>query len=121
MKAYLFRKLSTTQKRRISKASLLVSLVAVTTACAGTPVVTTASAGCSSLIPPSWEQGIAGAPLPADDSVGSWISFGDQQTGKLDTANARTRDAIEIQRRCEARDKDAVRRATRGFFGRIFG
>ena len=94
--------------------------VAALSACA-TPIVTAQSAGCSSLIPDSWRAGVPGAPLPADDSVGSWISFGDQQTGRLDQANARTRDAIEIQRRCEARDAAAVKRATRGFFGRMFG
>jgi hypothetical protein len=47
--------------------------------------------------------------------------FGDAQTAKLDQANSRTKDTIEIQRRCEARDASAVRKATRGFFGRIFG
>ncbi len=91
------------------------------TACAGTPVVTTASAGCSSLIPQSWREGVAGAPLPDGDEVADWIVFGDQQTGRLDQANGRTHDAIELQARCEARDKAAVTRATRGWFGRLFG
>jgi hypothetical protein len=87
----------------------------------GPPIVTTQSAGCSSLIPDSWLQGVAGAPLPEGNTVGDWIVFGDAQTGKLDQANARTKDAIEIQRRCEARDAAAVKKATRGFFGRLFG
>ncbi len=89
--------------------------------CVGTPVVTTASAGCSSLIPSAWAAGVAGAPLPDGDEIADWIVFGDSQTGKLDQANARTKDAIELQQRCEARDKAAVTRATRGWFGRLFG
>lgn len=90
-------------------------------ACAGTPVVTAASAGCGSLLPDSWLAGVPGAPLPEGDTVGDWISFGDNQTGRLDQANSRTRDSIEIQRRCEERDARAVRRASRGWLGRLFG
>jgi hypothetical protein len=52
--------------------------------------------------------------------VGDWVAFGDAQTGKLDQANGRTKDAIEIVERCEKRDAEAVRKATRGFFGRLF-
>jgi hypothetical protein len=53
--------------------------------------------------------------------VGDWIAFGDAQTAKLDQANSRTKDAIGIVERCEARDAAAVKRASRGFLGRIFG
>jgi hypothetical protein len=59
--------------------------------------------------------------MPDGDTVGDWIAFADAQTGKLDMANGRTRDAIDIVARCEARDAAAVKRATRGFLGRIFG
>jgi hypothetical protein len=83
--------------------------------------VTTSAANCSSLLPDSWKQGVAPAPLPDGTTVGDWIMFGDAQTGKLDQANGRTKDAIGIVERCEARDAAAVKRATRGFFGRIFG
>lgn len=90
-------------------------------ACAGTPVVTTASASCAALLPPSWKDGVAGAPLPDGDTVGDWIAFADAQTGKLDQANSRTKDAITIVERCEKRDEDARKRATRGWLGRMFG
>jgi len=46
--------------------------------------------------------------LPADHDVGSWIAFGDAQTGQLDKANGRTADAIGIVERCEARDRAAI-------------
>lgn len=91
------------------------------TGCAGTPIVTAMSNSCASLLPQEWRQGVAGAPLPDGDTVGDWITFADQQTGKLDIANDRTKSAIGIVERCEKRDADAVKRATRGFFGRLFG
>jgi hypothetical protein len=83
--------------------------------------VTASGAGCSSLIPDEWKIGVAGAELPTEATVSAWEIFGDAQTGKLDQANGRTRDAIGILQRCEARDAAAVKRATRGFFGRLFG
>lgn len=97
-----------------------VPLVLLLGACAGPAVISTPNS-CSSLLPDTWSQGVAGAPLPEGDTVGDWISFGDAQTGKLDQANGRTKDAISIVSRCEERDKKAVRKSTRGFFGRLFG
>lgn len=86
----------------------------------GPPIVTTASAGCSSLIPPEWRQGVEGADLPLGGSIGDWIAFGDAQTGKLDQANDRTASTIGIVERCEARDAEAVRQATRRRFLGVF-
>lgn len=88
--------------------------------CAGPTVISTPNS-CATLLPVEWKQGVAGADLPTGDTVGDWIAFGDAQTGKLDQANGRTRDAIGIIERCEERDAKAVRRSTRGFFGRLFG
>jgi hypothetical protein len=82
--------------------------------------VTPSAAACSALLPPEWRQGVEGAELPQGDSVGDWIAFGDAQTGRLDMANGRTRDAIGIVERCEARDAAAVARATRRRFLGIF-
>ncbi len=87
----------------------------------GPPIVTTNAANCSTLLPDSWAQGVAGAPLPDGDTVGDWIAFGDAQTGKLDQANERTTSAIGIVSRCEERDRAAVKRGSRGFWGRLFG
>lgn len=58
-----------------------------------------------------------GAPLPAGDTMGDWIAFGDAQTAQLDKANGRTADAIGIVERCEARDAEALKRARPKFFG----
>ena len=98
---------------------LLIALAAGLSACA-TPIVTAQNAGCSQLLPAEWKEGVAGADLPADSTVGAWIAFGDAQTGKLDQANGRTRDAIEVVERCEARDAAAVKNARRGFLARLF-
>lgn len=71
------------------------------------------ASGCSALVPDSWRAGVAGADIPAADTVGDWIAFGDAQTGKLDMANGRTKDSIAIVERCEARDRAAVVEVTK--------
>ncbi|WP_299308181.1 hypothetical protein [uncultured Croceicoccus sp.] len=77
----------------------------------------TTRAACSSLLPPDWREGVAGAPLPAGETVGDWIAFGDAQTGQLDKANGRTLDSIGIVERCEERDRAAIRAARPKFLG----
>lgn len=87
------------------------------TACAGAPVVTASPSSCATLLPVEWKQGVAGAELPQGDTVADWEVFADAQTGKLDQANGRTKDAIGIVERCEARDAAAIKHATRRFLG----
>jgi hypothetical protein len=103
--------------RRTKRLVLIAGASLAVCACAP-PIVTANSSSCSSLLPPSWKDGVAGAPLPEDNTVADWEVFGDAQTGKLDTANGRTKDAIGIVERCEARDAAAVKSATRR---RLFG
>jgi hypothetical protein len=100
--------------------TILAAIALSLSACAA-PIVTTTPVACAALLPPDWKDGVAGAPLPDGDTVADWEVFADAQTGKLDQANGRTKDAIGIIERCEARDAAAVKRATRGFFGRLFG
>ena len=83
--------------------------------------MTASGAGCAALLPVEWRAGVAAAALPDGLTVGDWIAFADAQTGKLDQANDRTRDAIGIVERCEARDGDAVKRARRGWLRRLAG
>ena len=80
------------------------------------PIVTTSGAGCSALLPADWKAGVDGAPLPVGAVVGDWIAFADAQTARLDAANDRTRASIEIVERCESRDQQAIRQATRRRF-----
>lgn len=103
--------------------SILLPLALALTACAGGPPIVTASAAdCAGLLPASWKAGVSGAELPPEAaSVGDWIAFGDAQTGRLDLANGRTADAIAIVERCETRERDALKRARRGWLSRLFG
>jgi len=48
------------------------------------------------------------------------VAYADAVTGRLDVANDRTKSAIGIVERCEARDAAAVKRATRRRFLGIF-
>lgn len=80
--------------------------------------MTPSAAACSALLPPEWREGVPGPELPQGDIVSDWIALADALTGRLDQANGRTRDAIGIVERCEARDRAAVERATRH---RLFG
>lgn len=80
-------------------------------ACAGGTVINATPAACSSLIPDSWRLGVEGAALPEGNVVADWIAFADAQTGRLDMANGRTADTIGIVERCEARDREAIRRS----------
>jgi hypothetical protein len=106
-------------KRCLALAAIGAALLS--SACMGPPVLSASSAGCSSLIPQDWKNGVAGAEIPQADTIGNWISFGDAQTGKLDQANGRTADAIGIIERCEARDAAAIKRAQRNWIQRLFG
>lgn len=103
------------------KTLLAAAALSLSACVSGPPIVTTASSSCASLLPSEWKQGVAGAELPTGDTVGDWIVFADAQTGKLDQANDRAVSAIGIVERCEERDRQAVKRATRGFWGRLFG
>jgi hypothetical protein len=94
------------------KAVITLGVIASLSACAAPTILSTPNS-CATLLPADWREGVPGAPLPSGDTVGDWISFGDAQTGRLDVANGRTRDAISIVERCEKRDAEAVRRATR--------
>ncbi|MCJ7421487.1 hypothetical protein [Sphingomicrobium astaxanthinifaciens] len=83
--------------------------------------MTTNAADCAALVPAEWREGVAGATLPPEAaSVGDWIVFADAQTGRLDRANARTRDTLAIVETCEARHAEALARARRrGWFARL--
>lgn len=64
--------------------------------------VSGAPARCSELVPESWAKGIDPAPLPAFDQVGEVLTAFIDQSARLESANARTRDTITITKNCEA-------------------
>lgn len=84
----------------------------------GRPIVTTQPAGCSSLIPSEWAQGTPAAEIVASivngtANVADWMVQADREAARGDVADDRTRATIHIVTACEARDAQAVRRATR--------
>lgn len=81
----------------------------------------TQSAACSSLLPDEWKKAVQAPPLPDGETVGDYVAFADATLGKLDIVNDRLLSALGIVSRCEARDAAAVKKAGRGFFGRLLG
>lgn len=73
-------------------------------------VIAPPASPCSDLLPADWEQGVAHADLPPDDTQGSWVKFGDAEAGNLDKANDHYKAGVSIVRKCEARD-EAARKA----------
>jgi hypothetical protein len=79
------------------------------------------TAGCSTLVPEAWKDGVDSADFPSPGELAgdleakatAWRTFGVRQTGQLDKANGRTADAIGIVEACERRDANAVRQVMR--------
>lgn len=90
---------------------LASSLMLVSGACAGGPRTTNilAALQCGPLVPESLRRDVPGADLPADDTAGAWVAFGDAQTGKLDTANANKAAVVGIIDACD-RQHEAIRK-----------
>lgn len=105
-------------QRQARRLRLILPLILLALpACVGAPPIVASQSACSQLIPSEWREGVPGADLPKAATVGAWIAFADAQTGQLDKANERTAAAIGIVERCEERDRAAVRKSRRRFFG----
>lgn len=85
--------------------------------CVGSPPIISAPSACSSLLPAEWLEGVPSAPIPDGQTVGDWVAFSDAQTGQLDKANDRYKAGVGIVSRCEARDREAVKRSRPKFLG----
>lgn len=71
---------------------------------------------CGALIGPTLRTDVAGADLPADNTVGGWVAFGDAQTGKLEDANGRRAAVVEIVDNCQAEQTRLTRPRFLGLF-----
>jgi hypothetical protein len=93
------------RRRALAKALILISTPPAVAGCAHTGLTnsTQLAFSCEALIPASDRTPVAPTPLPqADASAGAlWISL-DDQTARLDQANGRLADVLDIQQRCEA-------------------
>ena len=56
------------------------------------------------------------ADLPRDNTIGEWVAFGDDQTGRLETANDRKNTALWIVGQCESEYQAAVDRLNRRWY-----
>lgn len=81
-------------------------------ACQTTPLV--AGIDCSALLGPTLRTGVESAPFPTENTVGEWVSFADQQTGRLIDANGRRAAVVEIIDACEGEQRKLTRK-------RLFG
>lgn len=76
---------------------------------------------CERLIPASLKADVPGVPIPDSEEAEAWMQAFIGQTGQLDKANERP-DAIDhIYKTCLVMHREALRKAKRGFFGRLFG
>lgn len=95
---------------------LVICAALALAACGDKVVVSTPPVRCNTFIPESWSQGVASAPIPDTegmsllDQVKAWAGAYVAADGQLDKANGRTRDAIEIDRQCEAAYNEARER-----------
>lgn len=77
--------------------------------------MTTPPARCSQLIPETWKAGVAAVPLPGFENVGEVLTAFVDQSARLQMANDRTKDAVQIVERCEGMLNEA--RPRRKFLG----
>ncbi|CAN5177122.1 hypothetical protein BH09PSE1_BH09PSE1_23470 [soil metagenome] len=98
--------------RRVLMCASALSLMLACGACASGSRMPTilAAVQCGPLIPESLRRDVPGADLPADDSAGAWVAFGDAQTGRLDVANANKLAVVQIVDACD-RQQAAIREA----------
>lgn len=82
--------------------------------CQTTPLV--AGIDCSALLGPTLRTGVESAPFPTDNTVGEWVSFADQQTGRLIDANGRRAAVVEIIDACEGEQRKLTRKRLFGIF-----
>lgn len=74
-----------------------------------------------SLVPDDWVKGVPSAALPTLQATSvDWQVFGVAQTGQLDKANGRTRDAMSIVGGCERRDAAVAERIAAPWWKRPF-
>ena len=77
---------------------------------------------CSSLVPEAWDEPVDDAAAPVEGetdlaTLKSWIGFAVQQTANKRKEFDRAKASRDIIRRCEERDRAAVKRAEPKFLG----
>jgi hypothetical protein len=76
---------------------------------------------CELLIPPQLKAAVPSTAIPDSEEAEPWMQAFVGQTGQLDKANDRTSAVDFIYHNCLELHRRALKRAQRGFFGRLFG
>lgn len=92
---------------------LLLPLVFALSACTRSIVFTPDALRCSDFVPSEMWAKTPGADLPATDAIGSWVGFGNAQTGQLEIANSKPPSIQHIITTCEAKLAAAIEKANR--------
>lgn len=95
----------------LARALILLSTTPAVGACAaiGPTPPTLAVFSCGALVPANDRTPVPPTPLPAPDATAGalWIAL-DDQSARLDQANGRLADVLEIHQRCEAEQAKAA-------------
>lgn len=76
---------------------------------------------CERLIPESLKADVPGVPIPESEEAEAWMQAFIGQTGQLDKANSRAPAIDHIYSTCLKMHREALNKAKRGFFARLFG
>lgn len=103
--------------------SLIIIAAFALTGCAtfSSPPVYGEIPECDRLIPKSLLDDVAGVPIPEGEDGEAWMQAFIGQTGQLDKANERPDAVFHIFKTCLDMHRDELKKAQRGFFGRLFG
>lgn len=108
-------------ERLLKSMLIFITPALALSACTMRTVYNRPAADCSTLVPQVLIDPTPGAPLPADGTAGTWVAFGDAQTGQLDKANIDKRAQHDIVAACEKRDREAAQKVTKRPWWAIFG
>ena len=75
---------------------------------------------CELLVPQYLKDPVLGVAIPDSEEAEPWMQAFVGQTGQLDKANERPTAIDHIYSTCLQMHRNALKRAKRGFFGRLF-
>lgn len=104
-------------RTRTKPLALLAMLACGLSVTACHTVTVSGALNCAALIGPTLRADVPPADLPAENTVGDWVAFGDAQTAKLEDANGRRAAVVEVADRCQSE----AERLTRRPWWRVFG
>lgn len=87
----------------------------------GSPPVYGEIPECERLIPASLKAKVPGVPIPESEEAEPWMQAFIGQAGQLDKANERPEAIDHIYATCLTMHRDALKKAKRGWFARLFG